>query len=830
MVIYKIFILVFCSMLFFLDLYAGSSPRNIVASKTNIPPMIDGIINEDVWKFAVPVSNFIQYDPIEGNEPTEKTSVRVLYDDEGLYFGVICYDSNPKGIREQLTRRDRSSEADRFSITIDSYNDGQTGFVFAGTVSGVQSDGILYHDGTLYDIQWDAVWDFAAKIFEGGWIAEFEIPYSALRFTKQEGEYVWGINFRRYIARKKEIDEWVMIPRNEVGTISKIGNVSGIIGINPPMNLTFLPYAVSNGNFEHHQKPYTKNKVLGTGVGLDVKYGITSNFTLDAAINPDFGQVEVDKEVMNLTVFETGYPEKRPFFLEGAHLFSFGVASDEKQLNLFYSRRIGRQPRYSYIEDAFKINKMPKNTTILGAVKLSGRREGGLTVGALSTVTETEKAIYDDISGVRKTKVVEPVATYNVIRLKQEVFGNSSIGLMTTGAFVNKNSPSIASGLDWNLRFLDNTFTLDGYFASSKYSEKGSLDGPIHKLYGNSGRLFFGKIAGDYFLFNTSYDYASKNFNINELGLFNQPREHGGVTQVIYKEDQASSVFYRYMVLFHTNYRWSFEGISTVKYFAAGSWFLLRNFWSLNFQLIRNQTAFEEASRGVPVGKYLRPSATQYFLNFTSDTRLPVSANTILLYETDTKQKKEFITSVNLTFRPLAWVEVTPMVAFSKRWKEEAGLILGVRYITANDALSGERFTVFGNRDLQYFDLALRGIVTLSTKLSIQFFSQVLFYKWQYSDLKLLNKSDELITYDILKHYIHPYYLGYTNLNYKIFNANIVLRWEYLPGSTLFFVWTQMRQEVDKLYYTPFHNNITNTFKIPSDNVVLLKLNYWLSL
>jgi hypothetical protein len=170
------------------------------------------------------------------------------------------------------------------------------------------------------------------------------------------------------------------------------------------------------------------------------------------------------------------------------------------------------------------------------------------------------------------------------------------------------------------------------------------------------------------------------------------------------------------------------------------------------------------------------------------------------------------------------------MVAFSKRWKEEAGLILGVSYITAKDKLSGERFTVFGNRDLQYFDLALRGIITLSTKLSIQFFSQVLFYKWQYSDLKLLNKSDELITYDILKHDIHQYYLGDTNLNYKIFNANMVLRWEYLPGSTLFFVWTQMRQEVDKLYYTPFHNNITNTFKIPSDNVVLLKLNYWLSL
>ncbi len=832
MIFLNIILYLSVALLLITDLYAGTSPKSIVASNVTLPPVIDGILNEHAWQNAVPVSNFIQYDPLEGEEPTEKTLVKVVYDNDALYFGVMCYDSNPKGIRQQLTRRDRSSESDRFSIIIDSYNDGQTAFVFAGTVSGVQSDGVLYHDGVFYDIQWDAVWDYAAKIVENGWSAEFKIPYSALRFTKQNDEYVWGINFRRYISRKKEIDEWVMIPRNESGSISKIGNISGIVGINLPIHLTISPYVVGKGIFENSQKPFTRSNVLGGDVGVDAKYGVTSNFTLDLAVNPDFGQVEVDKAVMELTVFETEYPEKRPFFLEGAHLFSFGVTTDQKQLNLFYSRRIGRQPRYSYIADASKITQIPKITTILGSAKLSGKTEDGLTVGALSTITKTEKATYTDRIGVTKTKIVEPSASYSVVRLKQEILGNSSIGFISTGGFVNRNSPSIASGIDWNLRVLDNSYTLDGYFVSSKYSEKSYIDGPINKYYGNSGRLFFGKIAGDNFLFNTAYDYASKNFYIDEMGLFNQPREHGGATQIIYKEDQAPSVFYRYMMVLQTNYRWSFDGVTTVKYFGLGPSFLFRNFWSLNVQFIRNEAAFDEAARGVPIGKYLRPTATQYFFNLSSDTRKPVSANSVLLYEFDSKEKKEFFASVNLTLRPSTWIELTPIIAFSKRWREESGIVLGNSYLTAEDTLTNERYTIFGDRDLQYFDLAFGGIVTLNTKLSIQFFSQVLFYKWQYSDLKLLGNADRLIMFDEDRHTFYPSadYSVFKNLNWKAFNGNVVLRWEYLPGSTVFFVWTQNRQNYDFLYKTLFLKNITNTFKIPADNALQVKLTYWFSL
>jgi hypothetical protein len=818
--------LIFFSILFLifqLSAFGGSSSKNIVAVRTTTNQIIDGFLKEDSWKSAVPVTDFVQYDPSEGDQPTEKTSVSILYDDKALYIGVRCYDSNPKGIMRQLTRRDRSSEADRFSITIDSYNDGQTGFVFAGTVSGVQSDGVFYYDGVFYDIQWDAVWGYSSKIVDDGWSSEFKIPYSALRFTKRDGEYVWGINFRRYIARKKEIDEWVMIPRNETGFISKIGTMSGVTGIKLPLHLTFSPYVVGKGNFEYSQKPYTTGNVLSGDFGLDAKYGLTSNFTFDVAVNPDFGQVEVDKEVMNLTVFETEYPEKRPFFLEGAHFFSFGLTGDEKQLNLFYSRRIGRYPRYSeLLPSDVRFEENPKVTSILGAAKFSGRTDNGLTIGALTAVTQEEKAKYRSPAGALITEVVEPKVNYNVFRLKHDVLSNSSVGLMATGAFVDKNSPSLSGGADWNFRFLDNVYAIDGYISGSQYSDYLNFN----KHYGTAGKLFLGKVAADSWLFNTSYDYASKNFIIDELGLYNQPREHGGTTQIIFKNDRPPAPLLRYQILFQSNYRWSFANVNTIKFFGLAPYFLFRNFWSVSMQLLHDRPAYDESARGVLIGKYLRPATTVISASISSDTRLPVSFNTTLGYEGDTKQKKLIFSSVELTLKPTSYVELVPVVSFSRRWREESGIIFGNTYLTATDALTQEQFTLFGDRDLQYYDLSLKGILTLSNTLSFQFFSQVLFYKWHYEDFKLLNSSDDFIKFDPARHVLP----GYQNLNWKVFNANVVLRWEYMPGSTLFFVWTQNRQLVDFMYDTRFTKDMADMFKIPSDNIVLLKISYWLSL
>lgn len=828
MLYYKYYVIVFAYFFLVNLLFAGSSPKNIVAFRVNSSPVIDGLVNEPSWFKAVPMSDFIQYDPVEGAEPTEKTTVRVLYDDRALYFGVICSDSNPEGIKTQLTRRDRSSEADRFSITIDSYNDGQTGFVFAGTVSGVQLDGVLYYDGTMYDNQWDAVWNYAAKINSDGWSAEFEIPFSALRFTNQEDEIVWGINFRRYIARKKEFDEWVMIPRSETGKISKIGNLSGLIGIKPSLHLSFLPYAVSHLNFDQQQKPHTFKKVFQRDVGVDIKYGISNNFTINAAINPDFGQVEVDQEVMNLTVFETYFPEKRPFFLEGGHIFSFGVTPDQQQLNLFYSRRIGKSPRYNYRIDDYKyygmvseIMDVPKTTTILGAAKITGRTESGLTVGALSTVMDAEKAIFKDPAGVEKSETVEPRANYNILRLSQDILTNSSVGFMATGAFLDKQSPNVSSGADWNLRFLDNTYAFDGYIAGSQYSVRDDYFGYNKKYHGSAGKLYFGKIAGENWMYNTNFDYASKNFNINELGLYNRPREFGGRSQLIYKEDRAGGIFRRYLFLLGTDYRWNYEMYNTTKYIALVSNVLLKNFWSFTFHIINDMPAYHGKERGI-IGLYKKPSVLSLQSEISSDTRLPLSFNTHLIYEEDSKLKKEIVGTLNLTLRPTTWLELVPMFTFAKRWKEETGVFLGGTYYNMVDPITSKPFTLFGDRDLEYFDVALRGIITLRANLSVQYFTQVFLYKWHYRNFKRMINPENL---EIIETNFY-----YRNFTYKALNANVVVRWEFLPGSTLFFVWTQARQGFEPFFFSKVTKDFSNTFNIPPDNVLLIKLNYWLNL
>ncbi len=797
--------------------FSGSSHKNIVATRTESKIKIDGLLNEEDWKKAVPVTDFVQYDPIEGAQPTEKTSVRVLYDDDALYVGVICYDSEPAKIKQQLTRRDRSSEADRFSITIDSYNDGQTGFVFVGNVSGVQSDGVLYHDGTFYDIQWDAVWNFDASVTSEGWSAEFKIPFSALRFQKQDDEYVWGINFRRYISRKKEIIEWVLIPRSEIGSISKIGNLSGIKNISQSLHLSVQPYILARTNFEQELKPYNFNKVFFKNLGVDFKYGLTSNFTIDAAINPDFGQVEVDQEVMNLTVFETHFPEKRPFFLEGGHIFAFGVSADEKNFNLFYTRRIGRNPRFDLPDDVKEIISYPKNTTILAASKITGKSKFGTDVGFLTTVTDEEKLIYKDISDLKKYSLIEPMASYNVLRLSQEIGANSSIGFMGTGAFLKNYSPSIAGGLDWNFRLMNYQYAIDGYIVGSRQTE--FLN---RKTYdGTAGRLFLGRIAAKHWLFNTSYDFASKNFSIDELGYFSQPREHGGTTQIIYKEDQAEKLFLRYSILMQADYRWNYQKLNTTKNIGLGSNFIFKNFWTLSLFQINQLSVYNSSERGI-LGKYKTPNVHSFQAIIQTDTRKQIFVKSHLIYEIDSKQKKEFLTSFDITYRPTTWIELTPMITYAKRWIEETGLLLGSNYLTQYDPLTNEYYTIFGDRDLNYFDIAIRGIITLSNKLSVQFFNQLMFYKWHYRNFKRMidPQTFELIDF--------PFY--YQDLNYKIMNTNIVLRWEFIPGSTIFIVWTHMKEEIGNIYYTELNKDISKIFRIAPNNVFLVKLNYWLSL
>ena len=818
-------------------LFGGTSVKNVVASRVTNPPKIDGILTEDVWQSAVAVSGFQQFDPDEGASVTEVTSVRILFDDGALYVGVICYDSNPEKIVKQLTRRDRSVQADRFSVIIDSYHDHSTAFLFGGSVSGVQSDGILSQDGLVYDVQWDAVWDFDARILSDGWSAEFKIPYSALRFSDQEGENVWGINFRRYIARKKETDEWVMVPRAEtppgtISSVSKMGNLSGISNIHPPQHIEMLPYHVSKMDFLSQPLSLPVHREYKPNVGIDIKYGITNNFTLDLAVNPDFGQVEVDKKILNLSVFETEYPEKRPFFLEGSQIFSFGNSFDSKQLQLLYSRRIGRYPSrndtldrngYDGLYPGWNAvySKKPEVTTILGAGKLTGRTNDGLEVGVLTAVTDRENAVIKSQDGYYTPPImVEPRANYNVLRLRKH-FSNGSLfalfGLMATSSFKQQCYPAYSGGVDWQMRILNGAYGTDGYLAGSRTQ---SYSG--QQITAGSGGITIGKLEDEHWIAFSGYDFSSKNFFIDDLGFYSQPREHGGYTALSYKEDRAASPFIRYGLTTQTDYRWNWDGAKTLNTLELEPFGVFRNFWSLSLDYIHDFPAHDDENKlsdgevKPAVALYRRPVGNMLAASIRTDPRQVFEVFLNAVFSNNTKQAQTLSFTVETTVRPNSWMEFVPAFTIMRTSKEESWVKEKYRY-------SGDGHNIFADRDVNYHDLSFRGTITFAKNMSFQFFTQVMLAKWRYVNFKSLISPSVLSSVDTLL----P-----IDLFFKVFNANIVFRWEYLPGSTFYLVWTQGRKYYgyDGAYQQNIRRDFNDVMRLPMDNVILAKVTYWGSL
>ncbi|MBI1805009.1 MAG: carbohydrate binding family 9 domain-containing protein [Ignavibacteriae bacterium] len=801
-------------------LLGGTSTKSIVATRITSAPRIDGNLGEREWQLTVPVTGFQQFDPEEGSPSTERTVVHVLYDDNALYVGVLCYDSEPGNIVQQLTRRDRTGQSDRFSVIIDSYHDHSTAFLFSGTVSGIQADGILSEDGRVYDVQWDAVWDFDAKVTNEGWSGEFRIPFSALRFSPQDSEYVWGINFRRYIARKQETDEWVMVPRKEtpagvISSVSKMGHVSGIRNIHPPLHLDVLPYAVQKANYFAQPTPFDLREEYKSSLGLDLKYGITNNFTLDVALNPDFGQVEVDQAVLNLTVFETFYPEKRPLFLEGAPIFSFGNAFDNRPLYLFYSRRIGRRPTLASLaglpDSGYNLVQNPLVTTILGAAKFTGKTDGGFSLGFISALTDREEGIEEDLTGHRNPAVLfEPSANYTVARIRQDFGENSYVGLMATGEF-NEESilPAQSGGVDWNLRLFDGTYALDGYLAGSNAPPRRWSDS---RVAGSAGKLALGKIEDAHWIVGAIYDFATRDFSISDLGFYNLPREHGGYLQVTYKEDFAPEPFRRFNLTIDGTSRWNWDGAGTQKQAELETIFQFRNFWSLQLNFIHDFTAYDDENRGI-VGLYRRPEGNQFRAKLQTDIRHPVILSLSGGYQNSAKGLQFLYSILGLTLRPNTWMEFSPNLTIGRTRNEEAWPL---HHYTADGR------NVFGDRDIDEYDLSFRGIITFRRNVSLQFFTQVFLDKGQYTGFKRLDTPDDLSQYDYAQ---SPTYSN-PDFNEQTINANVVLRWEYLPGSTLYVVWTQERYGYNQMFEKQFSENVSDAFRLPMDNVILAKFSY----
>src|SRR5881396_1606109 len=402
---------------------------------------IDGLLQEPLWQAAERVTGFTQRDPNEGTAASESTVVYITYDDAALYIGARLYDGHPDSIVARLARRDQGTNSDRFQVYIDSYHDKRSGYYFGINAAGTLYDGTLFNDD-WDDDTWDGVWEGKVTRDAQGWTAEMRIPYSQLRFVRQS-QYVWGINFRRDIARKNEFDYIVYTPRDGRGFVSRFPDLIGIERIEPPRRLEILPYATSRAAFTRQPagNPFNDGSKMEPRFGADARIGLGSNLTLNATVNPDFGQVEVDPAVVNLSDRETFFNEKRPFFVEGSSIFQFGFGGQSNFWgfnwsgpNFFYSRRVGRSlglpgaPDKGYVDG-------PDGAHILGALKLTGKIAGSWNVGGLTAVTAPERATLQDSLCARWGQEIEPLAGYGVYRAQKEFDkGRQGLGFVTTFA------------------------------------------------------------------------------------------------------------------------------------------------------------------------------------------------------------------------------------------------------------------------------------------------------------------------------------------------------------------------------------------------------------
>ncbi|HMA46178.1 MAG TPA: DUF5916 domain-containing protein, partial [Frankiaceae bacterium] len=501
---------------------------------------MDGRLDDPAWTSAPSYADFTQREPNDGQPSLERTEFRVVFTDEALYVAVRAFDTQPDRIVGQLTRRDQNSPSDWAIVIVDSYHDRRTAFDFWVNPAGVKLD--LYRSNdTDEDDGWDAVWDVATQRDGEGWTAEYRIPFSQLRFARAD-ELRFGFNVCRQVVRLNELSCWRPLPRSASGIVSLFGDLEGLSGIQPPRRFEVLPYTVGRTarTITEPGNPFRTGEEYAARVGADVKLGIGSNLTLDATVNPDFGQVEADPAVLNLSAFETFFAERRPFFTEGVNIFRFPLSlgdGDDANEQLFYTRRIGRAPQASPDVPVGGHAEQVQQTTIRAAGKLSGRLPSGWTIGALGARTGPQSAGLDS-AGVRSRQVVEPATNYFVGRLARDFRdGRTMIGLF--GTAMNRELPArldrlrssaYALGLDWSHRFRRDTYQFRGRLVGT--SVYGSTDammltqrspvhffqrpdrdyGPVYdttrtSLAGYAGQMEFGKIGGGHWRFLTALDW-----------------------------------------------------------------------------------------------------------------------------------------------------------------------------------------------------------------------------------------------------------------------------------------------------------------------------------
>jgi Domain of unknown function (DUF5916)/Carbohydrate family 9 binding domain-like len=863
--------------------------KTVQAVRAAEPIALDGRLDESVWKSTPAATGFTQNDPADGTPSTESTEVWVAYDDTALYVAAFCHDSDPSKIRKRLGRRDSQTDSDWFMVAVDPYFDKRSGYAFWVNPTGSISDSALSND-VEEDGSWDGIWENKTAVTADGWAVEFRIPFNQIRFPKKD-EYVWGINFRRMIRRKNEQSTFNWSPKSEITFVSRFARLEGLRGISPGGHIEFMPYAVAQAQLRPSEtgNPFeTGHRALGNA-GFDLKVGLKSNLTLDATVNPDFGQVEVDPAVLNLSAYETYYEEKRPFFIEGASLFNnFGRGGVFINMNInwpmpsfFYSRRIGRAPQGYVTEDGFA--RMPDRTTILGAAKLTGKLGGSWNVGFLNAVTGREFAQIDQF-GTRLTQEVEPLSYYGALRIQKDIDKcRSGSGLMATGVvrdldgagsgsetlagILNKNAFSLAVdgwvGLDkkkdWVISGWAGATRVGGSVqdilrlqnSSMHYFQRPDathveVDPDATSLSGWGTRLNLAKQQGS-ILFLANVGLLSPGFDPNDAGFQYNSSDIINLQIVpAYQWTKPGKVF-RYALVAAGAFRnYDFDGNRNWDGELVMLQGQMRNFWQFQTMLAYNpDTVSKTLTRGGPLA--IIPSGWEVNLNLNTDSRKPVVFEFFADIYQRPRSSEEWTAQLSAKWKPASNINLSvgPNLAF------ERNDLQWVRRV--DDALMtatyGRRY-VFGRIDQKVIGSEIRLDWTFTPKLTLQAYLQPYLAVGHYDMFKEL-AAPKTFSYNVYgaaggastiaydgesdvytvdpdgpTGAAEPFAIGNPDFNYKSLRGTVVLRWEFRPGSLLYFVWTQNRADYANPGDLRIGRDLGDLFSAPGDNIFLLKVSY----
>ncbi len=861
------------------DAFPADAGRAVMAIRAARPPVIDGRLDDEVWARAVPASGFLQRDPNEGQPASEETRVRLAYDDRALYVAAHLLDREPGAIVRQLSRRDAAVEADAFVIYLDPHHDRLTGAQFGVSAAGVQRDALIYNDNFL-DATWDAVWESAVAVGDDGWTVEMRIPLSQLRFPRLD-RYTWGVNMQRIIQRRNEADWFELVGKTESGLASRMAFLEGIEGIQPPPMLEWLPYVTSRAEFIEPGpagSPFNDGSRLFGTAGLDMKYGVSSSLTLTGTVNPDFGQVEVDPAVVNLTQFETFFEERRPFFTEGAKVFGdFGRSGASEyrgffrpEPTLFYSRRVGRVPQ-GRISGAYV--DIPTSTTILGAAKLVGRTRGGWTIGALDAVTGRERARISDGSQTIHQDA-EPLTNYAVLRAQRELGARGAIGVLATSVIRESRNPSLESllpdkatmaGFDGHV-FLDSRrqWVAHGGLAGSwvqgsasaitrlqraeqRYFQRPDaphvrVDPGATSLSGWYGQANVNRNSGRVTV-NAGVWGMSPGFEVNDAGYSTQTDRAGGHAMVQIRKLTPDRWTRERTWWVSKWWTWNYGRESQGDGWQTALTFQFRNFWRSSALVSYAKRVWDDKlTRGGPT--VIRPGNAGVQLGTSTDPRRRVVVSAGVNYTSREFDASSASGDLQVAWRPLPALTVTAGPTVRRN-------IVSAQYLsTVADPLAaatyGGRY-VFGELEQTEVSMVARVNVATSPRTSLQVYLQPLISAVDYGAIKEVAAPN---TYDFVRYGIDagsivdaggrltidpdgtgpaaPFSLATPDFNLRSIRLNAIFRWEFRPGSSLFVVWTQQRRDRATSGAFDLGTDLSGVLRAPADDVLLVKLSYWI--